>query len=173
MGIFMKDESDIEKGIRLKNLDWKFLRYFRTYGYLVQVEPRKREVVVFIPKNEVMFIADVSFYVNIDRLRVDRIYEMTFAIYVSKASSMLKRRLLEELKTPYLYDKSKYRREYHISKMKSLEDVFENVNVVYRFELLRASDWFYSSLIKDRFEYAVLKSYKAPTKFKWRHILGF
>jgi len=169
----MKDELDTENGVDLKNLDWKFLKYFKTHGYLVQVEPRKREVIVFIPKNEVMFIADVSSYVDINKLRVDRIYEMTFAIYMSKVRNMLKELLMEELKSPYMQDKSRYRREYHLSKMKYLEDIFKKDDVVYRFELLRVSDWFHSSLIRNRFEYSVLKSYKAPTKFRWRHILGF
>lgn len=169
----MEEWGRLEKGHNLKNLNWKFLKYFKTYGYLVQVDRHRKEVVVFLPKNDVMFIADVSSYVNIEKLKVDRIYEMTFAVYSCKANYNQRKLLIEKLKTPYLQDKSKYRKEYNLTKMKYLEDVLTNTDTLYRFELLNVFDWFYSSVIRNRFEYAVLKSFRAPTKYRWRHILGF
>lgn len=167
------DRESSEKSYELSNLDWKFLKYLKTHGYLVQVDPQRREVVVFVPKNEVMFIADVSSYVNIEKLKVNRIYEMVFAIYYCKGNEALKRLLIRKLKDPYLEIKSKYTRDYHLMKMRSLECALENIDTFYRFELLRATDWFYSSLARRRFNYAVLRSYKAPTVYRWRHWLGF
>ncbi len=168
----MENAAGLEKSYDLRNFNWKFLKYFKTYGYLVQVDRHRKEVVVFIPKNDVMFIADVSSYVNIERLKVDRIYEMIFAVYSCKTDYNQRKLLIEKLKTPYLQDRSKYRKEYNLTKMKYLEDVLTSIDTLYRFELLKVSDWFYSSVIRNRFEYAVLKSFKAPTKYRWRHILG-
>ncbi|MEM2548503.1 MAG: hypothetical protein QW810_06600 [Nitrososphaerota archaeon] len=169
----MESERTTKKSYDLSNIDWKFLKYFKTYGYLVQVDPRRKEVVVFVPRDEMMFIADVSSYVNIEKLKVDRIYEMTFAIYYCKSNELLRKLLLQKLKDPYLEIESKYARDYHLSKMKHLENVFKDIDTFYRFELLRATDWFYSSLIRKKFDYAVLRSYKAPTVFRWRHLLGY
>lgn len=168
-----ESKKDLEIKLDLKNLDWKFLRYVKMRGYLVQIEPVRKEVVVFLPREDLTFIADVSSYVNLEKLRVDRVYDMTFAVYGCKVNDPLKKLLLRKLKEPYLMDESKYRREYNLWKMRHLEEAFEGVNMLYRFELLNAVDPFYSLIVRRDFDHAVLRSYKAPTKYRWRHLLGF
>jgi len=170
----MKEANEnLKVNLDLKNLDWKFLRYVKLRGYLVQIEPVRKEVVVFIPRENLTFIADVSSYVNLERLKVDKLYDLTFAVYMCKINKPLKKHLLYKLKEPYLTDKSRYRREYHLWKIKRLEEAFKDINVLYKFELLSAVDPMYSLLVKKEFKDAVLRSYKAPTKYRWRHFLGF
>lgn len=154
-------------------IDWRFLRYFSTIGCLLHVNTERREVVVFIPKNEVTFLADVSSYVNMEKLKINRVYELTFAVYVSEATPLIKKMLIKELQSPYLIDVSKYRKEYNLMKLKKIEEVIQGSKFFYRFELLKAVNPIYSSLTLKRFEQIALKSYHTNSKYRWRHLLGF
>jgi len=171
----MEDSNDASTRLSdtFKDLQWSFEGYYKTKAYLIQVEPERREVIVFIPDRQLMLIADVAPYLNMKKLVVGRSYEMEFIVYSAKVGRRLKENLMKTVEKPYLKDSSRYRRAYNIRKLKPLEKFFLQAPKLYRFELIKVIDVFYSRLIKQKFEYSVLRSFKGPAKFRWRHLLGF
>jgi len=151
-------------------LEWRFFKYYRTMGYLVEVEPKRREAVVFLPDKKVTFISDVSSYVNIENLRTEKLYRLDFAIYVSKLNNFFKCILLNRLREPYL-SKKPYTRLYYLSQLQPLEDLVQSIDTVYRFELLKAIYYYPSKTVRDRYLDIVLNLPPSPTGFKWRHLL--
>lgn len=153
-------------------MDWKFLKYITVVGYILHVNPEKREIVVFIPNDEVTFIADVSSYVDIKKLRTNRVYDLSFAVYACEANTYAKKIIIRELRSSYLNEENRYRREYNLMKLKKVEDFIQHTKYFFRFELRRATNPVYSTLLQEKFEQLVLKSYHANnTKFRWRHFL--
>ncbi|MDW8084513.1 MAG: hypothetical protein RMI49_04880 [Candidatus Caldarchaeum sp.] len=171
--IELTENKDLAKDAEKISIEWQFLRYFRTTGYLVEIDSKRKEAVIFLPDKELMVIADVSSYINIEKLKANRIYDMVFAIYHARAGERLRQLIIDKLKEPYHEIKSKYTKDYYLYKVNYFEQFFSKVDTFYRFELLKASDWYYSDLIKKRFEDHVRRSYKTPTVFKWRHLLGY
>jgi len=157
----------------LNKLPWRLEYYYKTKGYLIQVEPNRKEIIVFIPSKNLTFIADVAPSIDIKKLQVGKTYLMEFAVYSASLSQKAKRILMEKVEEPYLSDKSKYRRIYNLNKLKPLEQFFMSVPKIYRLELIKIIDYFYSKLIEQKFEQSVLDSFKARTKYRWRHLLGF
>jgi len=170
----MKGHRDsVHIKLDFNSLPWKFETYYKTNAYLIQVEPTRREIIVFIPDKQITLIADVAPYINMKKLIVGRTYQMDFIIYSASISKKLRKRIIDAVESPYLADTSKYRRAYNISKLKPLEQLFTRVPKIYRFELIKIIDHFYSKIVRNRFEYSVLRSFRARTKYRWRHLLGF
>ena len=157
----------------LNKLPWRFEYYYKTKGYLIQVEPNRKEIIVFIPSKNLTFIADVAPSINIKKLQVGKTYLMEFAVYSAPISQKAKEIIIKKVEEPYLSDRSKYRRIYNVSKLRPLEQFFMSVPKIYRLELIKIIDYFYSKLIEQKFEQSVLNSFKAKTKYRWRHLLGF
>jgi len=168
----VRESIDAAK-LNFNNLQWKFEAYYKTNAYLIQVEPKRREIIVFIPDKQMTLIADVAPYINMKKLVVGRTYEMEFIIYSASISKKLRKMIIKAVEAPYLADTSEYRRAYNISKLKPLKQFFIRVPKIYRFELIKVIDHFYSKIVRNRFEYSVLRSFKARTKYRWRHLLGF
>lgn len=171
--MLMENDQLNDAALDFSRLPWKFEYYYKTDGYIVQVEPNRKEILVFIPDNKITLIADVAPYLDLRKLRAGRTYKMDFAVYSVTLNKKVKETLIKKVKEPYLRDKSKYRKEYNIGKLKPLEQFFIKAPKIYRFELIKIIDHYYSRLIENKFEQSVLNSFKARTKFRWRHLLGF
>jgi hypothetical protein len=79
------------------NLNWHFLKYYKTRGYLAQVDPERREAVIYLPNENITFISDVSDHVNIEKVEPGRIYDLSFSVYTSIFDQRLKDLLVKKL----------------------------------------------------------------------------
>jgi len=160
-----------------KQILWRFVKYYRSFGYVASVDEDRKEIVVFLPGSNITFIADVSSYLNVEKIKPGRGYDLTFAIYDAKVSSQLTKMLAEELERPFEAIESIYTREYLSHGLKYVKETLARTDTIYRFELLNAVDMSYASnmqlQLNQRFRDAVELSYKVPTKYRWRHLLGF
>jgi hypothetical protein len=152
------------------NFNWRFLKYYKTRGYLAQVDPKRREAVIYLPNENITFISDVSDYVNIEKVEPGRIYDLSFSVYMGILDQRLRDLLVKKLEEPYLSEKP-YTRKYYLSQLRPIENLFKNVDVIFRFELLQVSNGYYSEILRKRFEQFLFEPPASLTGFKWRHLL--
>jgi len=157
----------------MNKINWKFVSYYRASGYLLQLDKNLREAVVFLPDKKITFIADIPNYLNIEKMIVGKVYIMEFAIYSTLISKNFKRKIINTIRQYYSYDDSLYRKLFNLQKLDEMTGIFERSPYIFKFELIKIIDRFYSEKVKNIFEQAILDSYRGKTKFRWRHLLGF